>query len=114
MLLQLLKTIAALSGVLAVIFGLAYLVKRFNLAGPRADGGTDGWRILGIRALGPKRQIYLLEVGTHILLVGSTDKTMTTLMEVSEPAEREKLMDALNKPKRAVHNFQDFLRRAES
>jgi flagellar biosynthetic protein FliO len=114
MLLQLLKTMAALTGVLGVIFGLAYLVKRFNLAGPRADSGTEGWRVLGIRALGPKRQIYLLEVGTHVLLIGSTDKTMTTLMEVSDPAEREKLMDAINKPKRAVRSFQDILRRAES
>src|SRR5512147_218502 len=95
MALQLLKTVAALAGILGLIFGLAYLVKRFNLAGPRADGGTEGWRVLGIRALGPKRQIYLLEVGTHILVVGVTDRTMATLTEISDPAERAKLMDAM-------------------
>jgi len=112
--LQLLKTMAALSGVLAVIFALAYVVKRFHLAGAHADGGTEGWRILGIRALGPKRHIYLLEVGTHILLIGSTDKTMATLMEVADSAEREKLLEAINKPKRPALSFQDLLRRAES
>jgi len=114
MALQLIKTVAALAGILGLIFGLAYLVKRFNLAGPRADGGTEGWRVLGIRALGPKRQIYILEVGTHVLVVGTTDRTMATLMEISDPAERDKLLGALNKPKRTLPSFQDLLRRAES
>ncbi|HEY3295756.1 MAG TPA: flagellar biosynthetic protein FliO [bacterium] len=114
MLLQLLKTIAALAGILGLIFGLAYLVKRFNLAGPRADGGTEGWRLLGIRALGPKRQVYVLEVGSHVLLIGTTDRTMSTLMEISDPAEKEKLIGALTKPKRTITSFQDLLRRAES
>ncbi len=114
MLLQLLKTIAALAGILGVIFALAYLVRRFNLAGTRAESGSEGWRVLGIRALGPKKHVYLLEVGTHILLIGSSDHTLSTLAEISDPAEREKLVAALNKPKRSVQSFQDILRRAES
>jgi len=112
--LQLLKTLAALTGILGLIFGLAYLLKRFNLAGPRADTGTEGWRVLGIRSLGPKRHVYVLEVGTHVLLVGTTDRMMSTLMEISDPAERDKLLAALTKPKRTIVSFQDILRRAES
>lgn len=111
---QLLKTIAALTGILGLIFGLAYLIKRFNLAGPRADGGTEGWRVLGIRALGPKNHIYLVEVGSHILLVGTTDHNIARLMEITDPLEREKLIGALSKRKRAAQSFQDILRRAES
>jgi hypothetical protein len=39
---------------------------------------------------------------------------MSTLMEITDPAEREKLVGALSKPKRTVPSFQDLLRRAES
>jgi flagellar biosynthetic protein FliO len=112
--LQLLKTIAALSGILGLIFGLAYFIKRFNLAGPRADSGTDGWRVLGIRALGPKKHVYVLEVGSHILLVGTSDHHIAKLMEIADPAEREKLLSALTAPKRTMPSFHDILRRAEA
>jgi flagellar biosynthetic protein FliO len=111
---QLLKTLAVLSGVLGLIFGLAYVLKKFNLAGPRADSGVDGWRLLGTRSLGPKRHVYVMEVGSRILLIGVTDRMMTTLADITDAAEREKLTEALSKRKPMAAGFQDFLRKAES
>jgi flagellar protein FliO/FliZ len=111
---QLLKTIAVLAGVLGLIFGLAYLLKRFNLAGPRVDSGTDGWRLLGTRALGPRRQIYVLEVGSRILVIGATDRMMSPLAEITDPAEQAILKEGLSKRKPMVAGFQEFLRKAES
>jgi flagellar biosynthetic protein FliO len=114
MLYQLLKTVAMLAGVLGLIFGLAYVLKRFNLTGPRAENGTDGWRLLGTRALGPKRHLYVMEIGTRVLVIGATDRMMTTLTEITDAAEKEKLLEGLAKRKPVTAGFQDFLRRAES
>lgn len=114
MALQLLKTVAALTAVLGVIFLLAWLFRRFNLAPAQGDGAAEGWRLLGIRMLGPKRQIYVLEVGSRLLLVGATEKSLTPLMEIADPAEREKVTQALSKKKKTVASFQDLLRKAEN
>ncbi|MFZ5434412.1 MAG: FliO/MopB family protein [Calditrichota bacterium] len=111
---QLFKTIAALAGVLGLILGLAYFLRRFNLAGTASDGSNSGWRVVGIKLLGPKRQVYILEVGSHLLLIGATDRTMTKLMEITDPAEREAVIEAVSRKSKAVPNFRDFLKRAES
>jgi flagellar biosynthetic protein FliO len=113
-LLQTVKMLAALSGVLGLIFGLAWLFRRFNLGGARTDGGGEGWRVLGIRMLGPKRHIYILEVGSRLLLVGATDRTLATLAEITDPAECQTLRDALARKKKTLPGFADFLKRAES
>jgi flagellar protein FliO/FliZ len=111
---ELLKTVAALAAVLAVIFALAWLFRRLHLTPAQGDTGAEGWRLLGIRPLGPKRQIYVLEVGSHVLLIGATEKSLNTIMEISDPAECEKVTQALSRKKKAMTSFQDFLRRAES
>jgi len=112
--LAIVKTIAILAGVIALIFGLAWLLRRLNLSTSLADGGNEGWRVLAVKMIGPKRQIYVMEVGSRILLIGFTDKTMTPLMEVHDPAEREKLLDALGRRRKAPVSFKDFLHRAQS
>jgi flagellar biosynthetic protein FliO len=112
--LEFLKSLAALTAILALIFGLAYLLKRLKLVGPAADAATPGWRMLGIKTLGPKRQIYVMEVGTKLLLIGVTDKSMNRLMEIGDPAEKELVLEATSKKKTPGVKFQDFLRRAQS
>jgi len=110
---EILKTIAALAGILGLILGLAYLLRRLNLNGRFGESGVEGWRVLGIKSLGPKRQIYILEVGSSVLLVGATDRNLTPLMEIRDPAERQIVTDAVSRKPRGT-NFRDFLKRAES
>lgn len=114
MAMQLLKTIAVLAAVLALIFALAYLLRKLKLTGRLGEAGNEGWRILAVKHLGPRRQIFVLEVGTRLLLLGVTDRSMTPLMDITDPAEREALRDALGRKKRPGPSFQDFLRKADS
>lgn len=114
MALELLKMVASLAAVLGVIFALAWVFRRFNLAPAQGDNAAEGWRLLGIRMLGPKRQIYVLEVGSKLLLVGATEKSLTPLMEIADPAEREKVTQALAHKKKVVASFQDLLRKAQT
>jgi flagellar biosynthetic protein FliO len=114
MALEFLKTMAVLALVLGLIFGLAYLARKFKLGGTLSDNSTPGWRVLGTKMLGPKRQIVIMEVGTKLLLIGMTDKAMTPLMELDNQADKDLVVAATSKRKLGGPKFQDFLRRAES
>jgi flagellar biosynthetic protein FliO len=114
MALQVLKMVAALAAVLSLIFILMWLAKKLNLARALGEGGQRGWRVLSSRALGPRRQVYLLEVGSKLLVIGATEKSLTTLTEVHDPAERDLILSALENKKRASNRFDDFLRKAQS
>jgi len=110
--LQLLQTLAALTAILALIFALAYVLRRLKLSGTFADSGVDGWRVLAVKTLAPKRQIYFLEVGSRILLLGVTDRSMNSLLEITDPAEQAVIREAVGRKKRATPSFHDFLRKA--
>jgi flagellar biogenesis protein FliO len=114
MALELVKMLAVLAAILALIFGIAWMFRRLNLGGSGADGNSEGWRIVAVRALGPRRHVYVLEIGSRLLIVGACDRTLVPLMQIDDPAEREKLLDALTKKKRSFPPFQDFLRKAQS
>jgi flagellar biosynthetic protein FliO len=114
MAMQLLKTIAVLAAVLAMIFALAYVLRKLKLTGRLGEAGNEGWRVLAVKHLGPRRQIFILEVGARLLLLGVTDRSMTPLLDLTDPAECDALRDALGRKKRAVPTFQDFLRKADS
>lgn len=111
MLLQVLKMAAVLAAVLALIYGLAWLFRRFNRGGQPGDSALDGWRVLGVKTLGPKRWVYILEVGTKILLVGATDRSLATLMELNDAQDIELLRSAVGR-KSGLPSFRDILRRS--
>jgi flagellar protein FliO/FliZ len=113
-LLQLLKTLAVLAAVLALIFGLAYLLRRLKQSGALGNAASEGWRVLSVKHLGPRRQIFLIEVGTRLLLVGVTDRSITPLTEITDVAECQALRDSMTRRQRPVPGFADFLRRAQS
>jgi flagellar biosynthetic protein FliO len=112
MALQLLKTLAALTAVLGLIFLLVWVAKKLRWGRAFGDSTSDGWRILSIKSLGPKRQILLLEVGKRLLVIGATDRSMTSLAEITEDSEREAVLEAVAPKKRG--GFHDILRKAQS
>jgi flagellar protein FliO/FliZ len=65
---NLLQTILALCFVLALLFGLAWLAKRY---GPRATGGSANLRIVGALNLGGRERILLVEVADQWIVVGA-------------------------------------------
>jgi flagellar biosynthetic protein FliO len=111
---ELLKSGAALALVLALIFVLAYLARRVQA---RRSGGVqavNGWRILGVKSLGPRKQVFIVEVGSRILLVGATDRMMTTLAEIKDDAERQLLLGAVEKKPVAIPSFSDLLKKVST
>jgi flagellar biosynthetic protein FliO len=111
---ELLKTLAVLTLVLGLIFLLAYGAKRFGLQREQPGAGTGGWRILAVKSLGPRRQVFMVEVGARIVLVGVTDKMMTPLTEITDDAERQLVIAGVTKPAQSSNMFAQFLKKAEA
>ncbi|MBK6766407.1 MAG: flagellar biosynthetic protein FliO [bacterium] len=109
---DLVKTFASLAFVLGLIFVLAWAYKKYMPAGQIGVREQDGWRLLGTRALGPGRQIHVFEVGRKLLLIGATDKSLSTLMEIEGEEDCSMVKNALSiKPS---VSFADVLRRNKS
>lgn len=110
---EVIKTFAALIGILGLILLLAWSFRKLGLARGGLDKGVPGWNLLGVKSIAPGKQIYIIEVGKKLLLVGSTDKMMTPLMEVSDKENVDLITTAVSGSKVAIPSFKDFLRRAE-
>jgi len=70
-------------GTLAVLIGglllALYLVKRLGAARTGLFGGQELIRIIGTRALAPKKYIALVEVGDSVLTLGVTNEGISCL-----------------------------------
>lgn len=82
---------------LLLVLGLFFLAVR--LLKPLARGATTTAppglvNILGTVPLGPQRQLYLLEVGEKVILVGATSQQLSALGEISDPDVVERLRAA--------------------
>jgi flagellar biogenesis protein FliO len=110
---EILKTFAALIGILGLILLMAWGFRRLGFARGTFDKGAAGWRILGVKALSPGKQIFIVEVGKSTLLIGSTDKMLTPLMEISDKEDQDLIRAAVAGSKPQMPNFKDFLRKAQ-
>ena len=109
--LDLIKTFGALAFVIGLIFVLAWTYKRYLPAGQIGAKEQDGWRLLGTRALGPGRQIFVLEVGRKLLIVGAAEKSLTQLMIVDDETDRKQITDALSS--KPSPSFAELLKRSK-
>jgi len=84
---QLIEVVIALGIVLALIYGLAWLVKRKQVV----TGLTNvPMKTLGVLPMGVKEKIILVEVGGKQLLLGMTPTNINTLATFDEPIIDEK------------------------
>ncbi|KPA93887.1 flagellar biosynthetic protein FliO [Pseudomonas asplenii] len=94
---------------LAVIFVLAWLVRRVQQAGPAGKGQVI--EVVGSRALGPRDRLVLVQVGKEQILLGLTPGTITPLHVLKEPVQvpngepaapefAQRLMELLGKDKK--------------
>lgn len=72
--------------VLALLVGLFVLLKRFG-RGSRYLAGGGVISVLARKPLGQRQEVFLVEVGTKVFLVGSTREHLTTLGEFAHPDE---------------------------
>lgn len=82
----LLRVALYLALVLGLLFATAWLVKRILPARARA-GGTQAIQLLARSALSARHEVYLVQVGNRVLVLGVTSDRMATLDVISDPEE---------------------------
>ena len=79
-----LKMLLSLGAVLALMFGLVFVLKRFVVPGGTASGFSVPIQILGRKSLQPKKSIVVLKVAEKILVVGVSEQGIQMLTELAE------------------------------
>ena len=74
-----LKMAGALVMLIAGLLAVLYLVRRYSAGGKNLFGGREIIRVIGTKALAPKKYIALVEVGGRVLTLGVTADRITCL-----------------------------------
>jgi len=89
------RTIVGLAIVIAVVFGIYWLLKTYS-KGKTAGGKGDGrMAIVSTTPLAPNRALHLVRVGDTLTLVGSAENGVSTIRTYS-PEESEQLQEQLD------------------
>jgi flagellar biogenesis protein FliO len=72
--------------VVSLLGGALLILRRFG-KNSRFLGAGGPIRILARKGLGPKQEVFLVEVGSRVIMIGSTRDRLTTLSEFSGPDE---------------------------
>lgn len=83
---SLLQTTLALAFVLALLVGLAWLLKRY---GPKSMGSSSAVRLVGSLSVGARERILVLEVGEQWIVVGASPGRMNALATMPRQAQDE-------------------------
>lgn len=86
---QLLQLVLGLLLVIALIFFLAWLVRRIQQTLP-VSGSQQVISLLASQALGPRDRLLLVQVGKEQILLGLTPGTIVPLHVLQEPVEISK------------------------
>jgi len=81
---QLTQLVLGLLLVLGLIFGLAWLLRRVQHAGPRQGQVSE---LISSRALGARDRLVLVQVGNEQILLGLTPGRITPLHVLKEPVQ---------------------------
>ena len=102
----LLKTIMALTLVLGLLAGLAWMMKRF---GPKMSGGSANLRVVGALNLGGRERIMVVEVGDQWIVVGAAPGRVNALHTM--PRQEADLTPAAAHGAIPANNFSDWLKK---
>ncbi|HOV37748.1 MAG TPA: flagellar biosynthetic protein FliO [Spirochaetales bacterium] len=95
--------------VLALVYVFFHYLKK--LSTPR-ETGLEVIRLLESKTLSGNKQVHLVEVGEHIVLVGTADNSIQLLLELAdkETLDRVRLKVSEMPTRRPVKNFADMVR----
>lgn len=79
---QLTQTVLGLLAVVALIFGLAWLMRRVQQVAPRQGQVID---VIGAKALGPRDRLVLVQVGEEQILLGVSPGRISALHVMNTP-----------------------------
>ena len=103
---SLLQTIFALVFVLALLIGLAWVMKRY---GPKAMGGNSKMRVVSSLNLGGRERVVLIEVADQWIVVGASPGRINALATLPrQEGDLPALATAQNGP--AAANFSEWLK----
>src|SRR5688572_28976966 len=105
---SLVEVTLALLAIVALIAGLAWLMKRMRGFG---TVGHDRIQVLGERALGPKERCVLVRVGGTDILVGVAAGSVNTLHVFPEGAIAQLPSETAEPQGQGKPNFKDLLMR---
>ncbi|PHV08900.1 flagellar biosynthetic protein FliO [Janthinobacterium sp. BJB412] len=88
---SLLQTTLALAFVLALLVGLAWLLKRY---GPKSMGSSSAVRLVGSLSVGARERILVVEVGEQWIVVGASPGRMNALATMPRQQQDEIAGDA--------------------
>ncbi|MCJ8167940.1 flagellar biosynthetic protein FliO [Atopomonas sediminilitoris] len=106
---KLIELSVALLAVIALVFVMAWLMRRMQQFGPAGKGAI---KLLAAVPLSPRERLVLVQVGNQQLLLGVSPGRISTLHELREPIPvtttsneqpefAQRLLEMLNKDKRA-------------
>ena len=107
---NLMQTILSLMLVLAMLAGLAWLLKRF---GPRAQAGAGALRIVGALNLGGRERIVVVEVGDQWIVVGASPgriNALATMPKQESAAPGAPLQASLHPHTPSASSFSEWLK----
>lgn len=91
----LLSTLAALGVVIALVFGLRWMLRRGGIVASAAPQGSIV-EVLSRTTVAPRSHVVLLRIGQRILIVNDSPSGMRTLASVHEPEEVADLLGAID------------------
>ena len=98
------KTAAGLALVLALLFGLVWLLRRLSPAA--AGAGNEQFRMVGRLSLGPRKWLGLVELGGRILVIGVSESGIRHIETIEDP----ELLQQLSVPRQG---FSKILQKAK-
>jgi len=91
---SLVRTVVGLAIVLAVIYGVYWLLKTYGKS-KKQDSGDGKMEVVATTQLAPNRAVHLVKVGDELVLVGSGEQAITQL-RVYDAEESRRLSQLLD------------------
>ena len=88
----LVKGLGALLLILALIYGFVWMLRFFMNKKSFGNPTSDHIRVLSTTYIAPKKSVALLQVYEKAILIGVSENSMTTLIELNEESEWKQLI----------------------
>ena len=111
---NLIRWVFALILSVAMIYIVAFLLKKGLTPYQRPPGNQESFNILGHLYLGPKRALYLIAVADRVLVIAVTDTAINTLAEITDVAVVASLKNEALMYESPNSRFIQYLKRATS
>jgi len=92
---MILRTLGSLAAIVALMLGLAYLLKRYINGAKAGSRNPVEVEMLGHRSLAPRTSVFVLRVHHQVIVVGTSERGLQMLSEISDPESLSLLEDRM-------------------